>query len=197
MVLMLALGTGSIALMPGPVIAYNPVQQWVIRYSVLGAKSFATPIAEDGNGYVHVPGYSTSGASTVRQGSAPIANITVQSASLSPTRVTPRSVVYVIADVANTGTAKGSANIKLYVNDNMATDQDITLGSGGRTFITFNVSCVEPGTYWVYVDDVPAGTFEVDRFADRSVILYLGGTLIFFALAGAMVFAASKSPLHR
>ncbi|MHB8085920.1 MAG: CARDB domain-containing protein, partial [Dehalococcoidia bacterium] len=155
-VLMLALGTGWIALMPG-----------------------------------------TSGASTAAQGPTPVANIAVQSASLSTSRVTPRSPVYVTADVANTGTATGSANIKLYVNDNVATDQTVTLHSGGRTTITFNVSCVDPGKYYVYVDNVPAGIFEVDRFGDTNVMLYLGGALIFFALAGAMVFAVSRSPLHR
>ncbi|MGD0353990.1 MAG: CARDB domain-containing protein [Dehalococcoidia bacterium] len=172
MVLMLALGTGSIALIQGPVMADNPEQQSVSRCS-------------------------QGGASTVAQGAAPIANITVQSASLSPTRVKPRSAVYVTADVVNTGTADGSARIKLYVNDTVATDQGITLRSGGRTTITFNVSCVEPGNYSVFVDNVPAGIFTVDPFADTNVVLYLVGSLIFFALVGAMVFAVSRSPRHR
>lgn len=140
---------------------------------------------------------ATSGASAVARGPALIANIAVQSASLSTARVTPRSPVYVTADVANTGTATGSANIKLYVNDYVVTDQDVTLHSGGRTSITFNVSCVDPGRYSVYVDNVPAGIFEVDRFADVNVSLYISGTLIFFALAGAMVFAVSRSPRRR
>jgi len=44
---------------------------------------------------------------------------------------------------------------------------------------------------------VPAGIFTVDPFADTNVVLYLVGSLIFFALVGAMVFAVSRSPRHR
>ena len=111
------------------------------------------------------------------QGPAAIANIAVQSASLSTAKVAPGAPVTVTANVANKGTADGSAQIKLYVNGQEEAHQGVTLSSGSRTPVKFTVSRDEPGTYSVYVGSIPAGTFEVDQFADPNLILYISGAL--------------------
>jgi hypothetical protein len=126
------------------------------------------------------------------QGPAPIANIAVQSASLSIARVAPGAPVTITANVANKGTANGSSQIKLYVNGQEEAHQGITLSSGTSTPVKFTVSRDEPGTYSVYVGSIPAGTFTVDTFADPNIILYISGALILFALAGGVIFMATR-----
>ena len=112
---------------------------------------------------------SAGGVSMTAQGPAPIANITVQSASLSTAKVAPGAPVTVTANVANTGTADGSSQIKLYVNGQEEAHQGVTLSSGSSTPVKFTVSRNEPGTYSVYVGSIPAGSFVVDRFADPNI----------------------------
>ncbi|MHB8084990.1 MAG: choice-of-anchor U domain-containing protein, partial [Dehalococcoidia bacterium] len=131
---------------------------------------------------------------TVAQGPAPIANIAVQSASLSNAKVAPGAAVTVTANVANKGTANGSSQIKLYVNGQEEAHQGVTLSSGGRTPVKFTVSRDEPGTYSVYVGSTPAGSFTVDTFADSNLILYISGALILFSLVGGLIFIATRIP---
>jgi len=107
-----------------------------------------------------------------------IPNVVVQSASLSTDKVAPGAPVTVTASVANTGTAEGSSQIKLYVNGQEEAHQGVTLGSGSRTPVKFTVSRDEPGTYSVYAGSIPAGTFVVDQFADPNMILYISGALM-------------------
>ncbi|MGA2158438.1 MAG: choice-of-anchor U domain-containing protein [Dehalococcoidia bacterium] len=128
------------------------------------------------------------------QGPAPIANIAVQSASLSTAKVAPGAPITITADVANKGTANGSTQVKLYVNGQEEAYQGVTLSSGGNTPVKFTVSRNEPGSYSVYVGSMPAGTFEVDRFADLNLILYISGVLLLFALAGGIIFMAMRRP---
>ena len=54
------------------------------------------------------------------------------------------------------------------------------------------VSRDAPGTYSVYVGSIPAGTFTVDTFADPNIILYISGALMLFALAGGVIFMATR-----
>jgi Tol biopolymer transport system component len=128
----------------------------------------------------------------VAQGPAPIANIAVQSASLSTAKVAPGTPVTITADVANKGTADGSTQIKLFVNGQEEAHQGVTLASGSRTPVKFTVSRDEPGTYSVYVGSIPAGTFEVNQFADPNLVLYISGALILLALVGGVVFMATR-----
>ena len=128
------------------------------------------------------------------QGPAPMANIAVQSASLSTAKVAPGAPVTVTANLANKGTANGSTQVKLYVNGQEEAHQGVTLSSGGNTPIKFTVSRDEPGSYSVYVGSLPAGTFEVDRFADPNLILYISGALLLFALAGGVIFMMMRRP---
>ncbi|MHB8086420.1 MAG: CARDB domain-containing protein, partial [Dehalococcoidia bacterium] len=131
---------------------------------------------------------------TVAQGPAPIANIAVQSASLSTAKVAPGAAVTVTADIANKGTANGSSQIKLYVNGQEEAHQGVTLSSGTSTPVKFTVSRDEPGTYSVYVGSISAGTFEVDRFSDPNIILYISGALLLFALIGGVILMATRRP---
>ncbi len=126
------------------------------------------------------------------QNPAAIANITVQSASLSNAKVAPGEPVTVTANIANKGTANGSAQVKLYINGQEEAHQGITLSSGSRAPIKFTVSRNESGTYSVYVGSIPAGTFEVDQFTDPNLILYISGALILLALVGGVIFIAMR-----
>ncbi|MGA2160033.1 MAG: choice-of-anchor U domain-containing protein [Dehalococcoidia bacterium] len=129
---------------------------------------------------------------TVAQGPAAMANIAVQSASLSTAKVAPGAPITVIANIANQGTADGSSQIKLYINGQEEAHQGVTLSSGSRTPVKFTVSRDEPGSYSVYVGSIPAGTFEVAQFADPNLILYISGALLLFALAGGVIFMATR-----
>ncbi|MHB8085303.1 MAG: choice-of-anchor U domain-containing protein, partial [Dehalococcoidia bacterium] len=125
---------------------------------------------------------------TVAQGPAPIANIAVQSASLSTAKVAPGAPVTITANVANKGTANGSSQIKLYVNGQEEAHQGVTLSSGSRASVKFTVSRDEPGTYSVYVGSIPAGSFEVDQFADPNIILYVSAALILSATVLGIIY---------
>ncbi len=143
----------------------------------------------------HTPQQSSSAGGVsagTNAGPAAIANVTVQSASLSAERVAPGAPVTVTANVANTGTADGSSQIKLYVNGQEEAHQGVTLGSGSRTPIKFTVSRDEPGTYSVYAGSIPAGSFVVDQFADPNMLLYISGALLLFALVGGVIFMATR-----
>jgi hypothetical protein len=120
-----------------------------------------------------------------------LSNVTVKSASLSATRVTPDAPVTVTANVANTGTGNGTANIKVYVNGAEESQQGVTVNSGGTSTVTFDVTRNEPGTYTVYVGGTPAGSFTVDQFTPDT-ILYISAALIFFALIGGVIFMTRR-----
>ena len=123
-----------------------------------------------------------------------IPNVVVQTASLSTDKVAPGAPVTVTASVANTGTADGSSQIKLFVNGQEEAHQGVTLSSGSSNPVKFTVSRDEPGTYSVYVGSIPAGSFVVDQFADPNIILYISGALLLFALAGGVIFMATRKP---
>jgi hypothetical protein len=131
------------------------------------------------------------------QGPTAIANIAVQSASLSTAKVAPGAPVTVTADVSNQGTADGTAQIKLYVNGQEEANQGVMLSSGSRTPVKFTVSRDEPGTYSVYVGSIPAGTFEVDHFADPNIILYISGALLLLALVIGLIYMTSRKQQAR
>lgn len=121
-----------------------------------------------------------------------LSNITVKSASLSATKVSPGTPVTVTANVANTGTGNGASNIKVYVNGNEESSQGVTVTSGTSTPVTFIVSRNERGTYSVYVGGTQAGSFTVDEFADANTILFISGALVFFALVIGVIYMTRR-----
>jgi hypothetical protein len=146
---------------------------------------------------VTAPPHSSSGGGMLSNSYSPpvpLPNITVENISLSSAKVGPGAPITVTAYVANKGTANGSSQIKLYVNGQEEAHQGVTLPSGSNTPIKFIVSRDEPGTYSVYVGSIAAGSFEVDGFADPNLILYISGALLLFALAGGVIFMATRKP---
>ena len=90
-------------------------------------------------------------STTTQQAPVSLPSVSVKSASLSSTRVSPGAPVTVTADVVNTGTVNGSSSIKVYVNGQEESSQGVTVSSGSNTPLTFTVSRNDPGTYTVYV----------------------------------------------
>jgi hypothetical protein len=132
-------------------------------------------------------GSSMPGVITPNAPPVALANIVVQSASLSAKSVTPGAPVTVTADIANKSTVNGSKKVTLYVNGQVETTQGLTVNSGSSSKLTFNVSRSEPGTYNVYVDGVPAGSFKVELFREADGILVLSATLVALAFLIGMV----------
>ena len=121
-----------------------------------------------------------------QQGPMNLANLQVQSASISISKVEPGTPVTVIACVANKGTGNGAANIRVYVNGQEEVSKGVVVSSGSLATVTFIVSRNEPGTYSVYVGGVSAGSFTVDEMANPNIILYISIVLILIALVVGM-----------
>ena len=120
-----------------------------------------------------------------------LSNITVKSASLSATKVTPGAPVTVTANVANAGTGNGTAVVKVYVNGAEEAQQGVSVNSGGTSQVSFDVSRNEPGTYTVYVGGTNACSFTVDQFTPDT-ILYISGAMVFFAFILGVIWMSRK-----
>jgi len=137
-------------------------------------------------------GSSSSSGGPAAQSPVSLANIQVQSATLSATKVGPGQAVTVTANVANTGTGKGTTAVKLYVNGLEESSKGVAVSSGSSTPVSFSVSRNEPGAYTVYVGGVSAGSFTVEQFTDGNIILYVSGALVLIAIVGAIVYFARR-----
>ena len=139
-----------------------------------------------GTGALTSHGSSVAGGTTY---SPPVSlpNLVIQSASLSSKAVTPGMPVTVTADIANKSTVNGNKKVTLYVNGQVESTQGVTVNSGGSSKLTFNVSRSEPGEYNVYVDGVPAGSFNVELFRESDGILIFSAVLVAMAFILGMV----------
>lgn len=119
----------------------------------------------------------------------PVTNpvIVTQSASLSSKAVTPGTPVTVTADIINKSSVNGSKKVTLYVNGQVETTQGVSVGSGGSSRLTFNVSRSEPGDYVVYVDGAPAGSFKVEMVTGPDMILIFSALLVGLAFVAGMI----------
>ena len=97
------------------------------------------------------------------------ATIIIQSASISRSQ-TSGDPVTVSATVSNTSTVNGVTKVKLYINGQLDSEQVVSVASGRQMPVSFMVSRNEPGTYQVYINGTPAGSFTV---SDNSTILYV------------------------
>jgi hypothetical protein len=131
-------------------------------------------------------------STTIQQAPVSLPSVSVKSASLSATRVSPGTPVTVTANVINTGTVNGSSSIKVYVNGQEESSQGVTVSSGSNTPLTFTVSRNDPGNYTVYVGGTNAGSFTVDQFADPNIILFISGALIFFAFVIGIIYVTRR-----
>jgi len=111
--------------------------------------------------------------------------IYIENAYISSAETVPNTPVQVTATVSNKGTAKGSAKIRIFVNGYEDSGRGVTLASGQSRTLTFDVSRAEPGTYQVYVNGTPAGSFTVSDSFGSNIIL-VGSSL---CLLGALFIA--------
>ena len=140
---------------------------------------------------LNTPPSSSSSMPVIPQKPVSLSNITVKSASLSATKVTPGTPVTVTANVANTGTGNGTSVIKIHVNGAEEAQQGVTVNSGSTSQVSFDITRNEPGTYSVYVGGTQAGSFTVDQFTPDT-ILFISGALVLIALAGGVAWMAWK-----
>ncbi|MHB8086460.1 MAG: YncE family protein [Dehalococcoidia bacterium] len=139
------------------------------------------------------PHSSSASNGFVTPGPVPLPNILVDNASLSAAMVPPGTPVTVTASVANTGTAAGSAVVRLFVNGQEEVRQGVSVNGGRTSQVGFTISRDEPGTYSVYVGNVPAGSFTVDAFADPNLILYFSAALVVVSLVLGAIYIYRRS----
>jgi S-layer protein (TIGR01567 family) len=107
---------------------------------------------------------------------------------ISPLEIKQGQEATITADVVNTGTAEGSYNVELKVNDVIVDSQTITLSVGNSTTVEFIHEEEEPGTYEVQLGDLTT-TYEV--FEKSGTILYVLGAIGLAAIGGvAYLFTA-------
>jgi S-layer protein (TIGR01567 family) len=107
---------------------------------------------------------------------------------ISPLEIKQGQEATITADVVNTGTAEGSYNVELKVNDVIVDSQTITLSVGNSTTVEFTHEEEEPGTYEVQLGDLTT-TYEV--FEKSGTILYVLGAIGLAAIGGvAYLFTA-------
>ncbi|MBN1690516.1 MAG: hypothetical protein JW901_05805 [Dehalococcoidia bacterium] len=135
---------------------------------------------------------SGAGSSSTPSGPVPISNIIVQSAAINTPEASPGQDVYISASAANMGTASGDASITLYINGHKVDSQGVTVAAGQTAPVHFCVSRNEPGTYTVYVENVPAGNFTVDVFANKTGIVYGIMGLMLLGIAGTLYLLLRK-----
>jgi len=63
----------------------------------------------------------------------------------------------------------------------------VTVNSGSSSQLTFNISRSEPGSYKVYVDGAPAGSFKVEAVTANDTILIVSVTMLAIAFILGMV----------
>ena len=137
--------------------------------------------------------HNAAGVGNGQSGSMGPSNITVNTASLSASRVAPGEKIDITAMVANRGNANGESRITLYVNGQQVESKGVTLASGQSTPVHFYISENEPGTYNVHVGGVSAGSFTVDAFANNDILIYGIIALFTIGIAGTLFLLARKN----
>ncbi len=88
--------------------------------------------------------------------------IVVQSASLSDRAVMPGQPASLAVRLSNTSTVNGQAPLRVYVNGEVDALQAVNLAAGQAVSLVFLIQRDEPGTYYVQVNNMAAGTFTVE-----------------------------------
>jgi hypothetical protein len=145
----------------------------------------------------NTPAGSTTASVTPPAPPMPLSNIVVQGASLSTTTVSPNTPVTVTADIANKSTVNGNKKVTVYVNGEIETTQGIALDSGSTSKLTFNVSRSEPGTYKVYVDGTPAGSFKVEAVTASDTILIVSAAFLAIAFVCGLIMLRRRQSAGR
>lgn len=176
------LGAGLNQLVVNRLSNISPENQTIVGNII----SFTTP------GCVYnTPSHNASG-SGLSGGTVGLSNITVQTASLSATKVAPGEKVDIMATVANSGTVNGDTRVTLYINGYEVESKGLTVNSGQSTPVHFFVSQNKPGTYDVQVGGVSAGSFTVDMFNNNDILIYGIIALLTISIAGTLLMLTRK-----
>lgn len=98
------------------------------------------------------------------------AALEVVDGTLTSNATTTRESVNVTAQVANTGTARGTMTATLYLNDTAVAHQSVTVGPGNTTTIRFSDVGAgrNSGTYDIRINNQSAGTLTIEEPVDES-----------------------------
>lgn len=108
-------------------------------------------------------------------------NLQVASEEVSPGREVEVSI-----DTQNVGLAEGSEVVRLYINGELENSQEITLGPGEETTVTFRIIREELGTYDVEVENLTA-SFEVVKSPPGVSITTIAVIVIIIIVVVAVV----------
>ena len=135
------------------------------------------------------PGSSGMTAASLVPPPPPIVNpsIIILNASLSSSQ-NPRGPVTVNTTVANTSTVNGITKVRIYVNGQVDAEQSVNVASGEQKLISFTLTRSEPGTYYVHVNNVSAGSFVVTDAVDPDTILFVSAGLFVLSVLGLAIF---------
>ena len=90
--------------------------------------------------------------------------------------------------MTNRATVKGSTAVRLYVNGELESVRAVSIESGGTRTIIFTTVKSRPGTYSVYIEGRPAGSFTVEDHIDPNIILAVSLLLIFTSLVMGVIY---------
>jgi len=124
--------------------------------------------------------------------SPPVVNpsLVIQSASLSQTGRPGEAAVTAV--LANTSTVNGITRVRLYVNGELDAEQTVAVEAGKQARVSFTVTRSQPGTYQVYVNNTPAGSFAVDDYIHPDAILYISLTLVIVSFILGIIYIRSR-----
>lgn len=139
------------------------------------------------------PGGSSGSMSSSISTMQPVVNptIIIQSASISRSQNYGDPVI-ISAIVANTSTVSGTTKVRLYVNGQLEAEKGVTVASGRQAPVSFQVSRSEPGTYQVYVNGTPVGSFIVEAVKASDVLLYFSITFILISMVLGVVYLGRR-----
>lgn len=143
---------------------------------------------------INTPSHNASGLDIGSNGIG-LSNITVQSATLSTSRVAPGEKVDITALVTNNGNQNGESKITLYINGEQRDSRGVTVASGKSVPVHFYISENQPGTYNVHVGSVSAGSFTVDTFGGTDAIIYGVIMMFIIGIASTLYMLVRKRPV--
>ncbi len=104
---------------------------------------------------------------------------------INPIEVKAGKNTTISANVENAGNAAGEYNAELSVNGSVVDSQDVSLGIGNNTTVTFEHSEENPGTYNVTIGE-QTGSYTVKE--KSSLLLYVLGVFVLLIIGGAAYF---------
>ncbi|MWV40344.1 CARDB domain-containing protein [Natrialba sp. INN-245] len=122
--------------------------------------------APGGGGGVGVPVGDDPGETDADQ---PVAEIEQTDLEASPTTLEPGETVTVNATYENVGNESGEHTAEFVADGTLVATESLELAPGEAETVTFEWTPDEPGTYELAVDDVPAGSIEVQEPSPLSI----------------------------